>query len=339
MSRMDRILADPMDPGRLCREDLEFILGLEQLPDELLQTTSQLRNRFSGGVIRFYHPLPRFPSVSVTGTRCELNCPHCSGKYLSQMIAASSPAELYDVCKSLDQKDGTGCLISGGSDRKGCVPLDPFYRTMERVKAETDLILNVHTGLIDEAGADKLASTGIDLVCTDLIGSSQTISRVLGLSATPEDYLNSIKYLRDSGVPTVVPHICVGLDWGMVGGEAQALHMLTDSDPGIVVILALRPTKGTPMAMSKAPSPLMVAKTVACARLAFPSSSIALGCMRPNAQRKSMEKLVILSGADRLVLPTSTTLRWAAEQGLEAVHLDACCAVPARLESMTLGRR
>ena len=38
-----------------------------------------------GKELRFYYPMPRFPSVSVTGPTCKLNCKHCGSHYLNHM--------------------------------------------------------------------------------------------------------------------------------------------------------------------------------------------------------------------------------------------------------------
>ena len=58
-----------------------------------------------------------FPTVSVTGASCALNCKHCGGKVLETMHPALSPEELFDLCSRLKRVGAVGCLVSGG-----CLP-------------------------------------------------------------------------------------------------------------------------------------------------------------------------------------------------------------------------
>jgi len=336
MMELKDILEEALRGHRVGVEGAELILRLEGCPGELLEAAWEVRRRNLGGEMRFYYPLPRFPSISVTGYRCSLNCQHCRGRYLRQMEAVESPEELIELCKRLERMGATGCLVSGGSDPYGSVPLRGFYGALRRVKEETGLIVNVHTGLVDGEQAEEIAGTGIDVASLDVVGDRETIKRVIGLDKGPEDYLESIRLLKEAGVPSVVPHICTGLDWGRIRGEARALWGLSDLDPEVIVILGLRPTKGTPMESAPPPSPETLARMVAAARLMFPRASIALGCMRPHQGRGEAEKLALKAGADRLVLPRPRTIRVAEEMGLHPIHLDACCAVPTTLEERLL---
>jgi hypothetical protein len=324
------ILGEAIQRG-LGADEADFLLKLDDCPEELLEAAWEVRRR-QNSEMRFYYPLPRFPSISVTGYRCSLNCDYCQGKYLRQMKPVETPEALKKLCQRLDREGAVGCLISGGSTPLGSVPLEGFYDALRWAKEETGLIVNVHTGLVDRHQAEQIAATGIDIASLDLIGSGETIHRVTGLNKTPEDYLESLLLLREAGIPSVVPHICVGLNWGAVKGEANALSLLKGFNPELIVILGLRPTKGTPMESVPAPKPETLAKMIAVARLMYTKTSIALGCMRPQQGRAKAERLALMAGADRIVLPSAGTVRVAEERGLNPIHLDACCAVPRRLE-------
>lgn len=192
--------------------------------------------------------------------------------------------------------------------------------------------MNVHTGLVDEKEARLLAETGIDVASLDFIGSKETIKRVTRLNNSPQDYLHSIKLLMEAGITSVVPHICVGLEWGQMRGEADALALLKEINPAMIVILGLRPTKGTPMESAPSPTSEMVGKTVAATRLMFPSSSVALGCMIPQIDRHRIEATALSAGADRIVLPRAETISLAERMGLDVLEFDACCVLPTELE-------
>ena len=333
---LDQILDAALRGRSITREDAEVILSLGGAPPRLLEAAGRARDRHQGRELRFYYPFPRFPSVSVTGTRCELRCKHCGGHYLKGMAAVETPSKLREFCARLEAEGGVGLLVSGGSDIHGRVPLGPFHDALRWVKDNTDLIVNVHTGLLDARWAEEIASTGIDIASVDLVGSDETIRRVYGLKATAEEYGETMNALREAGAPHVVPHICVGLDFGAIRGEAAALEMAQRFDPELVVILGLMPTPGTAMEAVEPPSAEVMARAVAAARLMCPEASVSLGCMRPRADKIRMEELAIRAGADRVVLPSRSTVQTAEREGFSIRHLDGCCSIPRSLEDRAL---
>jgi uncharacterized radical SAM superfamily protein len=252
------------------------------------------------------------------------------------MINTDTPKKLKDSCSNLNEQGGVGVLVSGGSDSRGHVPLEGFLDTITWVKENTSLIVNLHTGLLNLDQAMEIASSGADIVSVDVVGNNDTIKRVYGMNASVEDYANTLASLKDAQVPYIIPHICAGLDFGKLKGEARALDMLRIIDPEIIVILALIPTKGTGMEMVKPPSVDTIAKTVAVSRLMHNDSSIAIGCMRPKAEKSLEEKISIQAGADRIVLPSRSTVEYALDNGFKIKNLDGCCAIPVALEHLAL---
>ena len=316
-----------------------FLLG-EELPKTLLEEAWRVRLRHRDREIRFYHPLPHFPAISITGEWCALRCKHCMGKYLQGMIPIKSPEKLKEFSMKLEERDGVGILVSGGCTPDGRVPLERFYDALRWIKENTELIINVHTGLIEKEGAEELASTGIDIASVDVVGSDETIRRVYGLRATVEDYRKTLNSLMETSIPAVVPHLCVGLDYGRILGEAKALEIIWEAQPRQMVILALIPTRGTPMEAVQRPPPEDVAKVTALARLMMPETSISLGCMRPRTERKMLETLCLKAGADRMVLPSKAARSWAEAHGLKAIDLKGCCSIPEELEEkLTIKRK
>jgi uncharacterized radical SAM superfamily protein len=255
------------------------------------------------------------------------------------MVGVETPSKLRDFCTNHNDKGGVGVLVSGGSNQYGKVPLEKFYKTLSWVKENTDLIVNIHTGLLDFKQAEDIASTGVDVVSVDIVGSDITIKRVYGLDATVDDYVHTLRVLKEACVPQIVPHICVGLDFGKIRGEARALELLSEIDPNIIVILGLIPTKDTPMEFSKPPSSEDLAKVIAATRLTYPDSSVALGCMWPRINKHGAEMLAIKAGADRLVLPSSTTVRMTVTEDFDVLYFDGCCAIPESLEHLALKKK
>jgi uncharacterized radical SAM superfamily protein len=338
MKNLEAALEAARSGRPLIREDAEAILSLERIPRGLLEAGGEARDHSLGKKLRFYYPLPRFHNVSVTGTRCALNCAHCSGHYLVGMTGAETPSRLKKLCTKLDAEGAIGILVSGGSNSHGRVPLDGFYDTLKWVKENTDLLINVHTGLMDAETAEKISSTGIDIASVDVVGSDDTIRRVYGLNATVENYWNTLKALVEAGVPHVVPHICVGLDFGEIRGEAVALDMAQKLDSELIVILGLIPTAGTAMEAVEPPSSEDIAKVVAAARLMCPKSDIALGCMRPRKDKAKMERLAVNAGVNRIVLPSKSTFDLVKTK-FSVKQLDGCCSIPKEFESRAQRRR
>jgi hypothetical protein len=254
------------------------------------------------------------------------------------MRNGSTPDRLKEIALELEKNDGVGLLVSGGSDRMGRVPLKDFYDGLRWIKDNTDLIINLHTGLIGIGEAEEIAETRVDIVSVDVVGSDDTIKKVYGLNASTEDYEMSIRTLRRARISHIVPHICVGLDFGEIRGEYKALELIQKYDPSNIVILGLIPTPGTPMSDIKPPSVEVLTDFISKARELCPDSEISLGCMRAKQEKKRLERSSIEAGATRIVLPSRSTIEWSLERGYRIKIIDGCCSIPEELEEKALRR-
>jgi len=244
------------------------------------------------------------------------------------MIPCPQPDVLLTTCLRLAKNGAKGVLISGGYNEEGWVPLDRFIAAIERVKRETGLFLNVHTGLVSHSLAKELGRVGVDMASVDVIGSDETIELVLGIKKTTRDYERTLKALRQF-VPRVVPHICVGLHEGKIKGEAKALKIAERIRPAALVFLVLTPTSSTQFEKISPPSPSEVGRVIADARLKFPNATLALGCIRPRGVKKTEYELQALrSGVDRIEIPSKQTIEAARNLGRDVQKLEACCVVP-----------
>ena len=287
-------------------------------------------------VLRFYYPQPSFPAVSVTGRGCALNCKHCGGHYLEGMADVGTPEKLKEYCLSLEARGGAGLLVSGGSTTEGRVPLRPFLPTLRWVKENTGLIVNLHTGMLDMEEAEEIATTGVDIASVDVVGSDETLREVYGLDASVEDYGDTLRNLEEAGVPTVAPHVCVGLHFGELRGEHRSLDIIGRIDPEVIVFLGLIPTPGTEMADVPPPRVDDVVDVISAAVERFPEADVSLGCMRSRRDKEEMERRAIQAGASRVAVASRSTLEWAREQGYAVKVLDGCCTIPERLEERVL---
>ena len=280
--------------------------------------------------LKTYYPIPKFPPISLSGTRCQLSCQHCNREYLRGMIPAMTPETLLQTCRDLRDKGAIGVLVSGGSTLDGGIlNMLEMRGAIRKAKAETGLILNIHPGLMDEATVQAL-SGAIDFVSLE-IPSTETIRDVFGLDATTEDYVDTYHRMKAAGM-NVMPHITI-----FDGTEGRLLSPLTSSShPEVIVVIIFTPTRGTPMAEVAAPTPEMVNCVISRVKAMFPETEISLGCMRPRIRelRVALELAALDAGVTRMELPSQQTLDVARERGYTIERFDACCALPGTLEAV-----
>lgn len=303
---------------------------------EKLEEAWRIRREVFGSELRVYVPGARFISLSITGRRCELMCKHCSGYYLRNMTPAETPHEFLSVCRALRKRGGYGCLVSGGFDREGKLPVEGFVEAIAEAKKETELVFNIHPGFVNRRLAKKLAEAGVDAASVDVVGDSRVVEEVYGLRKSPEDYEVLLRSLKDAGIDSVSPHVCVGLWYGRESKEEEALNMIRSVEPEVLVFTVLIPTRGTPMEGVSPPPPERVAELIALARISMPDVEISLGCMRPGGPyRRRLDALAIQAGVNRIAVPSTTAIRSACKT-LEVKKLELCCALSRRVEEKAL---
>ena len=267
-----------------------------------------------------------FPTVSVTGKGCMLNCKHCGGKVLETMHPADSPEKLLEVCTELKQKGAVGCLISGGCLPDGSVPLEKFIPVIAKIKRELGLTVLVHTGIINSEMAKQLKKAGVDAALIDIIGSDQTIREIYHLNTTIQDYAESLKALQEAGID-FVPHVIVGLQNGELKGEFAALNMIAQYKPSAVVIISFMPIRGTAMENVTPPTPTDIVRVTATARIMFPKTPVVLGCMRPKGKhRAETDVLALKAGVDAIAFPSEEAIKYAETKGYAVNFSSYCCS-------------
>jgi uncharacterized radical SAM superfamily protein len=268
----------------------------------------------------------QFPTVSVTGTACALNCKHCEGKVLATMHPATTPKKLFALAQKLKQHGALGCLISGGCTPDGSVPLKPFIPTIQKIKRELGLTVFVHTGIIDPDTATALKAAGTDAALIDVVGSDETTKKIGNPNVAVKDYAASLNALQKAGL-NLVPHVIVGLDNGKLKGELHALKMIASAKLSAVVVIAFMPIRGTAMAKVKPPTPADIARVTAAARLMLPRTPLVLGCVRPKGrQRAETDILALKAGVDGIAFPSEEAVEYAEAQGYALSFSSYCCA-------------
>lgn len=267
-----------------------------------------------------------FPSISITGSSCALKCKHCNGKVLDTMVPALTPEELFDVCAKLKNNGAVGCLISGGCLPDGSVPIDEFVDAIAKIKKKLGLTVVTHTGVIDFSTAKNLKEAGVDAALIDIIGSDETIREVCCLDVSVEDYDRSLRAFHESGIP-FVPHVLVGLHYGELKGELEALKMISGYSPSAVITIAFMPIRGTPMEKVIPPEPEDIARILVSARLLMPKTPLVLGCMRPKGEHRiNTDMLAVRAGVNGIAFPVEEAILLAESMNLEISFSSLCCS-------------
>jgi len=245
---------------------------------------------------------------------------------LNTMHPAATPEKLIEVCKELKERGATGCLISGGCLPNGSVPLNKFTDAIGQIKRELGLTVFVHTGIVDFETARALKKARVDAALIDIIGSDETIREIYNMNVTVKDYEKSLEAFEKAGL-VFVPHVIVGLDYGKLKGEMNALEMVSKHDPSALVIIAFMPIHGTKMQNTQPPKPLETAKVLATARLMLPATPLVLGCMRPRGtNRTETDILAIKAGVNAIAFPVEEAIEYAETHNYEATFSPVCCA-------------
>lgn len=320
--------------------NIEDLLNTDEVElNQALTMACDLSWKAFGKKIRFYAPSftyyksshfcsspAAFPSISITGSSCSLKCKHCEGKVLNTMLSALTPKQLVEVCSEVKGKGGIGCLISGGCLPDGSVPLGKFVNAIAEVKQKLGLTVVVHTGVVDLSMSKRLKEAGVDAALIDIIGSDETIKEIYQLKVRVSDYEKSLDALQQSGV-AFVPHVLVGLHYGQLKGEFQALKMIAKYSPSAVIIIVLMPIRGTVMQKVTPPSPKDITRVLVAARFSLPKTPLVLGCMRPKGKhRAETDRLAVEAGVNAIAFPDAHAIQAAESLGLETVFSSLCCS-------------
>jgi len=315
------------------REPIYELLSPEDR--ELYQTAWDLTRAHHGygftfylpGMIRYGRVRGRYPAISLTGARCELQCEHCKGRLLEAMEAAEDPATLRRAARQFLTNGAHGVLLTGGSDKSGRLPWKRFAGAIREIRDLTGLFISAHVGFPDRETCHLLKNSGVSQALVDVMGDEETATSVYHLSGlTP--VAHALDAIGETGLQ-LIPHIVAGLHYGEMRGEYHALDLIAPYEPTALVIVVLTPFAGTPMVNVTPPSPMEVGRLIAHARLRMPHVPISLGCERPrNRQGELLERFAIGAGVTRMAVwsegAVAEVLRW----GLNPRCQYTCCSVP-----------
>jgi uncharacterized radical SAM superfamily protein len=316
-------------------EDAEFDAGL----------VGEMQRRALGGpgrVVRFSTPTFKeyesselqscgknsFPAFSITAGGCALMCDHCEAKILEPMIPAVKP-EILDakVRELIEREDLQGFLLSGGSNRRNEINYSRFYPVIEGLKRDFPYLrVAIHTALTDEAGAREMESAGVDTAMLDVIGAQETIREVYHLDRPVDDFERTLEAICATSMQ-VSPHIVIGLHYGRILGEENALDIIARHNCQALVLVVIMPFYARPGTFVT-PSTRDVGQVFLAAREKLPDRLVLLGCARPPGMHKRVtDAYAVMAGLDGIAFPADGAVSVASAIGRPFHQAHACCSI------------
>jgi lipoyl synthase len=278
-----------------------------------------------------------WPAVSITGGDCKLQCDHCKAKILDPMMPARTPEDLWRVVNGIIEDGAQGMLLTGGSNHQNQVEYDAYYSTIRRIKDEfPEFKIALHTALVDDDIALSMEQSGIDAAMMDVIGAQDTITQVYHLRRSVDDFEATLESLVATKMK-VVPHIVIGLHYGRLLGEWNALEMIQRHLPDAVVLVVVMPFYAPESRPFETPDSHAVGRFFMDARKALPQTPLLLGCARPAGMAKAqIDSYAVMAGLNGIAHPTDGSVELAARLDRRVKVTPACCSIAVGDEVMAL---
>jgi uncharacterized radical SAM superfamily protein len=278
-----------------------------------------------------------WPAVSITGGECKLQCDHCKAKILEPMIPARTPEDLWRVVNRSIEAGARGMLLSGGSNRRDEVEYDAFYPTVRRIKdAFPGFRIAMHTALVTRDTARRIEASGVDAAMLDVIGAQDTVQQVYHLKRPVADFEASLACLTETSLK-VVPHIVLGLHYGRLLGEWNALEMVARHRPAALVLVVVMPFYAPAHRPFAIPPSREVGRFFLAARERLSGLPLLLGCARPPGRAKAeIDAYAVMAGLNGIAHPSDGTVELAVRLGREARVTPACCSIAVGEEVLAL---
>ncbi|NIV17400.1 MAG: radical SAM protein [Woeseiaceae bacterium] len=316
-------------------EDAEFDAGLVAEFEARAANARSRPIRFSTPTFKEYSSSElsgcsknSFPAFSITAAACALNCDHCQKKILEPMIPATNPAMLDEKVRYLiETEEMNGFLLSGGSNKRNEIPYSRYMPVVEQLKKDyPGLKIAVHSALLDEARAKEMESAGVDTVMMDVIGAQETINQVYKLDRSVDDFEATLAALCSTGME-VTPHIVIGLHYGEILGEANALDIVSRYPVTALVLVVIMPFYARPGTFGT-PQTTDVGRVFLDARERLPDRQVLLGCARPPGMHKRVtDAYAIMAGLDGIAFPADGAVSVAHTIGRPFEQAHSCCSI------------
>ena len=280
-----------------------------------------------------------WPAVSITGGECALACDHCKAKILEPMIPARTPEALWRVVNEQVAQGAQGMLLTGGSNHRNEVEYAAYYPVVRRIRdAFPAFRIAMHTALVDRDIARRMEDAGIDAAMMDVIGAQDTIAQVYHLKRSVADFERSLECLTATSMK-VVPHIVIGLHYGRLLGEWEALEIVARHLPAALVLVVVMPFYAPAQRPFVTPDARQVGRFFMDARRRLPNTPLLLGCARPAGRVKAeIDSYAVMAGLNGIAHPADGVVELAVRLGRDVRVTPACCSIAVGDEVMALER-
>jgi len=328
-------------------EDAEFDAALVERFERAAKSLLPRPIRFSTPTFKEYESSElsgcnknSFPAFSITAAACGLNCDHCQKKILEPMIPATNPEMLDQKVRHLiDSQELSGFLLSGGSNKRNEIKYGRYLSVVEQLKKDyPNLKIAVHSALMQQQQANDMESAGVDTVMMDVIGAQETIQQVYKLDRPVADFEATLAALCSTSME-VTPHIVIGLHYGQILGEANALDIVSRYPVTALVLVVIMPfyaRRGTFVT----PETTDVGRIFGAARERLPDKQVLLGCARPPGMHKRVtDAYAIMAGLDGIAFPADGAVSVAHAIGRPFEQVHSCCSIKLGSEHETVLER
>jgi uncharacterized radical SAM superfamily protein len=316
-------------------EDAEFDAELVAEMESAAPANLQRMVRFSTPTFKEYESSElqscgknSFPAFSITAGGCALMCDHCEAKILEPMIPAIKP-EILDqkVRRLIETENLQGFLLSGGSNKRNEIRYNRFYPVIEKLKRDfPQLRIAIHTALTGHKGAKEMEAAGVDVAMLDIIGAQETIREVYHLDRPVDDFEATVEALCATSMQ-ISPHIVIGLHYGQILGEENALDILSRHDTKALVLVVIMPFYARPGTFAT-PRTQDVGRIFLEARRRLPDRQVLLGCARPPGMHKRVtDAYAVMAGLDGIAFPADGAVAVAGMTGRPFHQAHACCSI------------
>jgi len=255
-----------------------------------------------------------YPSLSVSGTRCELNCPYCKGKFLEGMPDVSDPKILMKVLETYYLQGARGFLLSGGFNKEGYLMINKEHlRVVRNFKKDHEVVISIHLGLAPRKLAEEAWESGIDFIDYEIPPSNSYIRVMKNIfNRDVEDYMKFLEYLNTLSREFAIPHIVLDSTLSTSKDEELIIWRLSTYKPPLIV--ALVEIRRTPNNVERVHQALRIMRDL--------FTEVSLGCMRSPQFKKYDEKWISEGLIDRVAVPDPELVR----KALPIVM--SCCSIP-----------
>lgn len=263
--------------------------------DLLFQAHTVLRAHFAPNAVQTSQLL----SIKTGG--CAENCGYCS-----QSAAFETGVEASKLLDRVTVMAEATAAKAGGATRfcMGAAWRSLKDRDVERVSAliadvkGLGLETCVTLGMLEDGQAEKLKEAGLDYYNHNLDTSPEYYNEVV-TTRTYDERLDTLAKVREAGLKT-----CCGAIVGMGEGRSDRVGFLLaladlPEPPESLPINALVPVDGTPLGGSQPIDPIEFVRTIAAARIVFPTTMVRLSAGR-ETMSKELQALCFFAGANSI---------------------------------------